>query len=68
MSDFCTIDLLQNVQIKDAYRIIADLARSYHSNVPLISPDAFEIDGKNSEDVVMRNYWTRVYPSNGRLR
>lgn len=43
---------LQNREIRQAYDVIQSKARRFVNNVNLISIDAFELDGKNSEAVV----------------
>ncbi|EXJ68778.1 uncharacterized protein A1O5_07709 [Cladophialophora psammophila CBS 110553] len=42
-----------NREIRQAYATIEALAKSYAGNVPLISHDAFDLNGKNSETVVI---------------
>lgn len=44
---------LQNREIRQAYDVIRSKARKFVDNVDLISIDEFELDGKNSEDVIM---------------
>ncbi|KIW91565.1 uncharacterized protein Z519_07532 [Cladophialophora bantiana CBS 173.52] len=42
-----------NREIRRAYATIETLAKSYAGNVPLISHDAFDLNGQNSETVVI---------------